>query len=46
MLFAPELLLVVVAETAVLAPVSKPDIAAAISIDFIVALVIGVFPSV
>jgi hypothetical protein len=33
----------VVAETAV-APVSKPDIAAAISTDFIVALVIGVFP--
>jgi hypothetical protein len=43
MLFAPELL-VVVAETVVVAPVSRPDIAAAISIDFIVALVIAVFP--
>ena len=40
MLFAPELLLVVVAETVVVAPVSRPDIAAVINIDFIVALVI------
>jgi hypothetical protein len=38
MLVDPELLVVVVADTAV-APVSKPDIAAAISMDFIVALV-------
>jgi hypothetical protein len=42
MLFAPEL--VVVAETVVVAPVSSPDMAAAISIDFIVALVIAVIP--
>ncbi len=42
MLFAPELV-VVVAETVVEAPVSRPDMAAVISIDFIVALVIGIF---
>jgi hypothetical protein len=44
MLFAP-VLLVVDAERVVVAPVSRPDMAAVINRDFIVALVIAVFLS-
>jgi hypothetical protein len=44
MLFGAELLFVVAAET-VVAPVSRPDMAAVKSRDFIVALVIGIFLS-
>jgi len=40
MLFVPEFVFVVEAESVVLAPVNRPDIAAVISSDFIVALVI------
>jgi hypothetical protein len=45
MLVVPELLFVVVAEPTAVAPVSRPDMAAVISRDFIVALVIGIFLS-
>jgi len=44
MLFAPELLFVVEAESVALAPVSRPLIAAVINRDFIVALVISGIP--
>jgi len=45
MLFAPELVLVVEAESVVVVPARSPDMAAVINRDFIVVLVTGVFLS-
>jgi hypothetical protein len=44
-LFAPVLVFVVEAESTVVEPVSRPDMAAVINRDFIVALVIGIYLS-